>query len=198
MPSGPLSPTSARGSSGASANGTGSRSLHARVAELNKKMEEIFKSSKTPKFQEILFFGGGRFFLWEEEELGGDENVDFGWVLLGVYSFFGAEGDDCVTIFWLQRILSNCTRERERERHRQTDRELFEHHTNNLIDWKHWTRSSDLLIDVGSSFHSESRQFNDQGLLNASVAPGIGTRRLVLVRSAYILFLQIECWFSRK
>lgn len=59
MPSGPLSPTSARGSSGASANGTGSRSLHARVAELNKKMEEIFKSSKTPKFQEILFFWGG-------------------------------------------------------------------------------------------------------------------------------------------
>ena len=91
MPSGPLSPTSARGSSGASANGTGSRSLHARVAELNKKMEEIFKSSKTPKFQEILFFwGGGEDFFWGEEELGGDENVenvDVGCFLLGA-SFF--------------------------------------------------------------------------------------------------------------
>lgn len=73
---------------------------------------------------------------------------------------------------------------------------MLEHHTNTLIDWKHWTRSSDLLIDAGSSFHSVSRQFNDRSLLNASVAPGIGTRRLVLVSSAYIPFLQIECWFS--
>ena len=62
MPSGvsPTSPTAARGSASASAS-AGSRSLHARVAELNKKVEEIFKSSKTPKFQEIVFLGGGIF-----------------------------------------------------------------------------------------------------------------------------------------
>lgn len=68
---GPTSPTArGSGSANSASSGTGSRSLHARVAELNKKMEEIFKSSKTPKFQEILFLG--------EEELGGDENVDVG------------------------------------------------------------------------------------------------------------------------
>lgn len=58
------------------------------------------------------------------------------------------------------------------ERERETDRELLEHHTKTLIDWKHWTRSSNLLIDVGSSFHSASRQFNDQSRLRQELEQG--------------------------
>ena len=166
------------------------------MRELRSWIKKWKRSSSHPRHPNFrrYFFGGRGFFLGRGVGRGWECWECWCWMfLLGVHLFLKQKVMIVLPFFWLQGIFSNCTRERERE----TDREMLEHHTNTLIDWKHWTRSSDLLKDVGSSFHSVSRQFNDQSLLNASVAPGIGTRRLVLVRSAYIPFLQIESWFSR-
>ena len=61
---------------------------------------------------------GGRGFFVGEEELGGDENVenvDVGCFCWG-YLFLEQKVMIVLPFFWLQRIFSNCTRKRERER----------------------------------------------------------------------------------